>query len=126
MIHDLELRQTSSTPLVLADQDQGRITMAGDSYPENPFEFFQPIIDWIENYLSQDTRPLHLELALVYLNTSSIRAMMDIFDRMEEAFQHGREVSVHWTFDPENERVGELADEFKEDCTFPFIIAPRA
>jgi hypothetical protein len=126
MIHDFELRQTSSTPLVLADQDQGRITMAGDSYPENPFEFFQPIIDWIENYLSQDTRPLHLELALVYLNTSSIRAMMDIFDRMEEAFQHGREVSVHWTFDPENERVGELADEFKEDCTFPFIIAPRA
>ncbi len=126
MIHDFELRQTSSTPLVLADQEQGRITMAGDSYPENPFEFFQPIIDWIENYLSQDTRPLHLELALVYLNTSSIRAMMDIFDRMEEAFQHGREVSVHWTFDPENERVGELADEFKEDCTFPFIIAPRA
>ena len=126
MIHDFELRQTSSTPLVLADQEQGRITMAGDSYPENPFEFFQPIIDGIENYLSQDTRPLHLELALVYLNTSSIRAMMDIFDRMEEAFQHGREVSVHWTFDPENERVGELADEFKEDCTFPFIIAPRA
>lgn len=126
MIHDFELRQTSSTPQVLADQEHGRITMAGDSYPENPFEFFQPIIDWIENYLSQDTRPLHLELALVYLNTSSIRAMMDIFDRMEEAFQHGREVSVHWTFDPENERVGELADEFKEDCTFPFIIAPRA
>jgi hypothetical protein len=33
---------------------------------------------------------------------------------------------VNWSYDPDNERVGELAEEFREDCTFPFTIAPRA
>ena len=124
-MNDIELAQTSSTPLVRTNSKEGRLDMAGDSYPENPFEFFQPIIDWVDSYLADDSRPLACDLSLIYLNTSSIRAMMDIFDRLEEAHQGGREVSVLWTYDPENERVGELAEEFREDCTFPFTIAPR-
>ena len=123
---NLEIAQTASTPEVLADKERGRVFMAGDSYPENPFEFFQPIIDWIDTFLDKDDRPLHFDLKLVYLNTSSIRAMMDIFDRLEASHQNGRGVSVHWSYDPDNARVGELAEEFKEDYTFPFTLAPGA
>ncbi len=122
----LEIAQTPSTPMVRADHEEGLVFMAGDSYPENPFEFFQPIIDWIDDFLKNDGRPLSFDLELVYLNTSSIRAMMDILDRLEESHQEGRQVDVHWSYDPDNERVGELAEEFKEDCTFPFTIAPRS
>ena len=125
-MNDLELAQTPSTPAVRMDHKEGRVFMAGDSYPENPFEFFQPIIDWIDTFLKENTRPLAFDLELVYLNTSSIRAMMDIFDSLEEAHQNGRAINVLWSYDPENERVGELAEEFKEDCTFPFTIAPKS
>lgn len=125
-MNDLNIAQTPSTPLVRTSVGDGRVLMAGDSYPENPFEFFQPIIDWIDGYLENEKRPLHFELELVYLNTSSIRAMMDIFDRLQETHLAGRSVSVRWSYDPENERVGELAEEFREDCTFPFTIAPKA
>ena len=125
-MHDIHIAQTPSTPSVHAERARGAVAMAGESYPENPFEFFQPLIDWIGEYLDADSGPLTLELELVYLNTSSIRAMMDIFDRMEEAHRAGREVRVLWTYQPDNERVGELAEEFKEDCTFPFAIEPRA
>jgi hypothetical protein len=124
-MNDIDFTQTSSTPLVRTDMRDGRLAMAGDSYPENPFEFFQPIIDWVDAYLNEGDRPLAFDLELVYLNTSSIRAMMDIFDRLEEAYRGGRAVSVHWCYDPDNERVGELAEEFKEDCSFPFTIAPK-
>ncbi len=122
---DIHTSQTPSTPSVHTDRAQGLVSMAGESYPENPFEFFQPLIDWVGDYLDTETRPLTLELELIYLNTSSIRAMMDIFDRMEEAHAAGRAVKVRWTYEPENERVGELAEEFKEDCSFPFVIEPR-
>lgn len=124
-MNDIDFTQTSSTPQVRTDMRDGRLAMAGDSYPENPFEFFQPIIDWVDAYLNEGDRPLACNLELVYLNTSSIRAMMDIFDRLEEAHGTGRQVSIRWTYEPENERVGELAEEFKEDCSFPFVIEPR-
>lgn len=97
--------------------------MRGDSYPENSYEFFTPIIQWLEAYLGSEQRPLRLELRLVYMNTSSVKAMMDIFDMLEEAHLGGQPVSVDWYYDPLNERVFDLADEFREDCTFPFNIS---
>jgi hypothetical protein len=32
---------------------------------------------------------------------------------------------VSWYYDPENERIAELATEFKEDYTFPFEVLRR-
>lgn len=98
--------------------------MHGDSYPENSFEYFGPIIDWTERFLQQTQTPLRLELRLVYMNTSSVKVMMDIFDLLEEFHAKGREIRVDWYYDPRNERVVDLADEFREDCTFPFLITP--
>jgi len=89
----------------------------------NAFELFGEIIQWVEDYLAQSADPLRLELQLLYLNTSSIKAMMDIFDLLEDAHVKGRAVSVKWHYDKRNERLAELAEEFKEDCTFSFLIA---
>lgn len=117
---------SQSTPAVTGDWEQGVITMQGDSYPENSFEFFGPIIDWLESFLKEVQAPLRVDLRLVYMNTSSVKAMMDIFDLLEDAHKQGRQVSVNWYYDPRNERVVNLADEFKEDCSFPFQIAADA
>lgn len=114
---------SQSTPSVVSNWEQGLLTMQGDSYPENSFEFFGDVIAWIERYLKESTAPLRLELRLIYMNTSSVKAMMDIFDILEDAHRKGQKVSVDWFYDPRNERVLDLADEFREDCTFPFHIA---
>ncbi len=119
---NLVIKQSSSSPVITADWNSGVISMKGDSYPENSFELFQPLIDWVETFLAKANRPLQLELELVYLNTSSIRSMMDIFDQMEVAHKKGRTVSARWSYEAANERVGQLAEEFREDCTFPFTI----
>ncbi|MFO8155030.1 MAG: biofilm regulation phosphoprotein SiaC [Pseudomonadota bacterium] len=116
------IEKTKSTPEIRADEQAGRLFMAGDSYPENSYEFFGDVIAWVQTFLKERADPLELELRLAYLNTSSVRAMLDIFDLLEEAHGQGRAVSVSWYYDPRNERVADLADEFKEDCTFPFAI----
>ncbi len=119
---DFSIPGTQSTPTIRSDWAAGSLYMQGDSYPENSFELFSQVLDWIEKYLSEAGRPLRLELHLLYLNTSSIKALMDIFDQLEAAHGEGKPVSVKWHYDPRNERVAELAEEFKEDCTFPFDI----
>ncbi len=121
-MNELNIEATQSTPSVSADWDSGVMHIAGDSFPENSFEFFAGVIDWIERYLASSGRPLHLDLRLMYMNTSSVKAMMDIFDLLEDAHRDGRAVEVIWHHDPANERVADLAGEFREDCTFPFGI----
>jgi len=124
-MNDLSIAGTPSTPAISTDAASGVLSLSGDSYPENSFELFGPVITWVENYLSETDAPLRLELELLYLNTSSVKAVMEIFDTLEAAHARGRDVSVNWYFDQNNERVGELAEEFKEDCTFPFAVIGR-
>ncbi|WP_281258129.1 biofilm regulation phosphoprotein SiaC [Zobellella taiwanensis] len=124
-MNTLAITATRATPEILCNPATGVVSMQGDSYPENSFEFFNDVIGWVEQYLQQSTRPLRLELRLIYMNTSSVKAMMDIFDLLESAFGSGREVRVQWFYDPENERVVELAEEFREDCSFPFDVLPH-
>ncbi|WP_339844077.1 biofilm regulation phosphoprotein SiaC [uncultured Halopseudomonas sp.] len=119
---DFSIAGTQSTPEIRSDWDKGVLYLQGDSYPENSYELFNQVVEWIEQYLNESGRPLKLDLQLLYLNTSSIKAMMDIFDVLEAAHGESKQVSVDWHYDKRNERVAELAEEFKEDCSFPFNI----
>lgn len=119
---DLSLEATQYSPAVKMDWQKGLIQMSGESYPENTYEFFAQIIAWLECYLASGVAPLLMELQLSYLNTSSIRAMIDLFDLLQEANDGGRDVRVVWLYDNRNPRASELGEEFKEDYTFPFDI----
>lgn len=125
MMNNLRIESTQSTPSIFADAQAGTVVMRGDSYPENSFELFSPVMQWVEDYLRAADHALTLNLHLLYLNTSSVKAMMDIFDILEEAHREGRTVAVNWYYDEQNERVAELAEEFKEDCSFPFLITSQ-
>ena len=125
-MNNLHIDSTQSTPSIFADAQTGIIEMRGDSYPENSYELFSPVMQWIDDYLATADCKLVLDLHLLYLNTSSVKAMMDIFDMLEEAHRARRAVEVNWYYDEQNERVAELAEEFKEDCSFPFVITSLA
>ncbi|MBL8507478.1 biofilm regulation phosphoprotein SiaC [Chitinimonas sp. JJ19] len=119
---DFSIPRSQSTPAIQGNWSEGVLSMQGDSYPENSYELFHQVFEWVERFLQDAGRPLTLELHLLYLNTSSIKAMMDIFDLLEVAHHAGQPVAVNWHYDKRNERVADLAEEFKEDCTFPFAI----
>jgi hypothetical protein len=117
-----EKAATVSTPWVRLDPASGRIELVGESYPANSFEFYQPIVEWLGAYLEHDrAAPVHLELELSYVNTGSIKSMLDIFDMLEHAHQEGRPVKVVWKYDSRNQRALETADEFSEDVSFAFV-----
>lgn len=120
--YNLNLEATQFSPSVNTDWEKGRLRMSGESYPENTYEFFAQVIAWTESFLNTNTAPLTLELHLSYLNTSSIRAMIDIFDLLQDASVEGKSVCVQWLYDNRNPRASELGEEFKEDYTFPFDI----
>ncbi len=120
----LDLPATLSSPQVRADPDAGVLSLSGESYPENSFEFYRPVGEWVTAFLKRDSRALTLEIRLTYLNTSSIKCLIDLLDELEEAHRAGRSVALNWYYDLEDDRAMELAEEFKEDLTLPFTIIP--
>jgi hypothetical protein len=118
----LTIQPGTSTPAVHFDPSTGLLRLEGESFPENAFEFFRPLKAWLSRFLAGGATPVKVELRLAYLNTGSTKAVMDILDMLEDAHSNGRDVSVHWYYEREDERALEAAQELKEEVTLPFHI----
>lgn len=121
-MEDLIVTETKSTPAVHFNATSGDLAIRGESYPENSYEFYKPILNWLVRFAGHHQGPIVLKCNLSYLNTGSTKSMMEVFDLLEDSFQQGRDVQVFWYCDSENDRAIETAEEFMEDVTFPFQI----
>ena len=114
------LAATKSSPEVNFDARSGLLRLTGESYPENAFDFYTPLFAWLQEFLDASTLPVRLVLQLSYINTGTIKCLLDVFDQLEAAADHGRDVGIVWYYDPANERALETGEEFAEDLKVPF------
>jgi hypothetical protein len=112
----LLIEATKSTPTVDFNAGRKQLTIRGESYPENSFQFYDPILQWLDSFLKQASPegPIVMDLQLSYINTSSSKCLMMILEKLEEAKTSGHCVSVNWYYDPENENELECAEEFRD------------
>ncbi|HEY2344431.1 MAG TPA: biofilm regulation phosphoprotein SiaC [Xanthomonadaceae bacterium] len=121
---NLSLAGTNTTPTVQFDATTGVLAISGESYPENAFEFFKPLLGWVSGYLKESDGSITAEISLSYLNTSSIKSVMDLLDLLEAAHRESRQVSVRWSYRKGNDRALEMIEEFKEEVALPFFVVP--
>ncbi len=126
MAERISLAATASTPAVTFDPAEGVLDIQGESYPENVVAFYRPVLDAVQAYVGEGTGPLVLRIALTYLNTSSIKVIMDLIDLAEDVREAGREARVEWYYEEDDDRSLELAEEFSEDISLPFDIIATA
>ncbi len=117
----LDIAETLSTPKILYDAPAGTLELSGESYPENSFEFYMPLMSWLEKNLGE-IGSLRVDVKLSYMNSSSVKCMLDILDILKEKASRGAQVSIRWYYDRGNSRALELAEEFGEDVGLPFTI----
>lgn len=115
---------TKSSPSVDFDPVANRLSVNGQSYPENAFKFYEPILEWTDDYLSRlsPNEEAVAEFHIPYMNTSSTKCLMMLLDKLENAFVRGLRISVKWICSRDNESEIECAEELKEDLSLPFDI----
>ena len=118
---DLRIAKTQASPEVTFDPDNRVLRITGESYPENSFDFYAPVLDWLAaNLPALDS--LRLEVSVSYMNSSSIKCMLDILDALGEAYAGGKDVSAVWNYEVDNPRALDLAEEFRSEISFPFTV----
>ena len=109
----LSLAATQYTPEISMDP-AGTISMVGKSYPENTFDFYEPVMRWLEEYFHHPAEKTIVNMEIIYFNSSSSKLFFDFFDILDE---HSNEhaIEVNWIFDKENENAKESGEDFIED-----------
>jgi len=113
MMNTLQIDATKYTPFIRLDPD-GILEISGKSYPENTFEFYQPLLEWLEEYFQNPAKKTILNMEIIYFNSSSSKLFFDLFDLFEEN-QKKTDLTINWIYDKENETALEAGEEFQED-----------
>jgi len=110
----LHIQGTERTPEVQLMTNPLSLTIQGESFPEDVAVFYGPVIHAV-NALSEATHgALKVTMAMVYINSSSIKALYRIFEGVEAYRKSGNEVSVHWNVPEDDDIMEELGEDFKD------------
>lgn len=120
----LLIEETKATPYIDFNPDGNSLKIKGQSYPENAFKFYEPVLKWIDEYIEDAKGEITIEInfEMPYINSSSSKCILMLLDKLENAFQEGKDIVINWYYDEENESSLECAEEFKEDISLPFNI----
>lgn len=113
---NLVIAATERSPAVDFDFSSGVLSLKGESYPEDASTVFGPIFAALEGFLNQvEGRELRFDFELIYFNSSSAKALMNMFQLMDKAAARGATIVVNWFFAPDDETMKEFGEDFSED-----------
>lgn len=110
---------TPKTPTVHFD-DAGKVEIKGRSIPENSIEFYKPLVDWLEQYLSTPAELTEVNIQLEYFNTSSSKCILDVFKKLEAIYKSGNEVVINWYYEEDDEDMLEAGEDYQSIIKIPF------
>ncbi len=115
-MENLQIQATKSSPEINFDTTTNILSIIGESYPENTTQFYEPVFKWLNEFIDNlQTQEVVVNIELIYFNSSSSKALMDLFDTLEEAGEDDKNIIVNWIYDEDNEASLEYGEEFAED-----------
>jgi hypothetical protein len=72
------LKPTDNTPTVLFDPVKNIFEITGASHPENPAKFYNPLLNWIDEYAKSPNKLTQVYFKLEYFNSSTAKYLLNI------------------------------------------------
>ena len=115
-MNNLIIKATKSSPKIFFNYEDNILEIKGSSYPANISEFYTPVFSWLEKYTEQlENQKVTVNVELIYFNSSSSKILMEFFDILDELAGNGKNVSVNWIYEDDDDDSVEFGEEFQED-----------
>jgi len=116
----LILEATAHTPSVTFDPEMGKMEINGRSIPDQPDDFWMPVLNWFETYIMSPSRKTTFKLNLEYFNISSSKRILFLLYKLNELSEQGLEVCVEWHYRKEDEDMYEVGQDYAYMVKVPF------
>ena len=116
----LYLDETDETPGIKLDSEKNIFEFVGKSLPEDVTTFYNPILDWLDEYSKNLNDITEVVFRLDYFNTASSKMILDVLLKLEEFQESGKAVKVKWYFAEDDEDMEDAGAEYAEIVDVPF------
>ncbi len=108
-MEELVIKRKKDAPGILCRD--GFISMNGNSILADPKAFFQPVTDWVLQYVTNPAETTKVDLEFDYVDTASVQSVFSIIKVLKKIPYSEKRVVVNWHYefdDPELLEVGEI------------------
>ena len=118
-------KEAEDTPGVSFNADEGVLELSGKSLPEDVKEFYNPVLEWIDNYSKNPKSKTTVNFRMKYFNTASSKMILDLIDKIVTNIQESKnELEINWYYIEADEEMGEAGEDLADMVEFPFNIIP--
>jgi hypothetical protein len=122
-MESLILEGQFSLPLVDFNPNTGLLKLIGRSIPENPVKFYQPLENWILEFVKSQPKDLIFFIHLDYLNTHSTECVLILMKKIQSYYaESNNNVKIIWNFDQDDEDMQSLGEDLASIVNVPFEV----
>ena len=110
----IKILGTDDAPSIILDKKNCVFEISGRSMPEDSGLFYEPILEWFEDYSKNPNPETTISFKLVYFNTASSKLILDILTKLEEMHADGHPVTVKWYYPEDDEDMQEAGEEYAD------------
>jgi len=117
----LLIRATDESPGINFDKDLGKFLIFGKSFPEEVKRFFDPVLLWLEEYVSNPNDLTRFEFRLEYFNSATSTMLVEILYTLERIIKEtNKKVVIIWNYLEIDDDMHETGKEYEEMVKIPF------
>lgn len=104
-------------PVVDFNFETGVCEISGESYMEETQKFYEPIMNWLNQYVTEK-KNIEFNIKVTYFNTSSSRFIMEILQLLQNFKTQGNSVIINWYYKKDDpDMLNEIKDYAEETGT---------
>lgn len=105
---------TADSPQINLNFKEKRFVFEGRSLPENPEEFYAPVLNHLGQFLLTKPDKLQVDFKLDYFNTASSKKIYEILELFVKGFEDQSKLVINWFYVKEDEDMKEAGEDMKD------------
>ena len=121
-MESVRIEKTAKSPLFI--MTDGYICLSGRSIPQNSRQAYQMCFDWVEEYVKTPKKETKIDLFFEYIDTSSIRCVIDLLVALCVIKDEHHQVVVNWYYEEDDEDSHDLGTYLQSQLKVPLNVIP--
>jgi hypothetical protein len=116
----LLIESTDTTPKVDFNLETGVFAIEGKAITNDAESFFNPVMDWLSEYIKRPSALTEVNIKLDYFNISSSKRILFVFYKLNELIEAGKKITVNWFYHIDEDDMYEVGQDFAFMVKIPF------
>lgn len=121
-MEELRILPTKNTPEIILNPE-GIVRIKGRSIHENVTDFFEPVEEWISEYIDTPAEVTCVDMSLEYFNSASAKVFIHILQKITYVTLKRKKFIFNWYYEDGDDDILERGEYFASvlDVRFNFI-----